>query len=120
MVTNAGEALRTAWPHPGVGLAVAINASWIGALASGFSELFLIRPNTQPKAWNVRWGGTKARSSECPLTFSECAENARLREWYAAQVENNAEKKFLPRMAKWQALAAERELPISAFARSTL
>jgi hypothetical protein len=56
-----------------------------------------------------------------PLTLSECAENARLCEWYAARVEDAGEKKFLRRMARhWQALAAERELQVSAFARSTL
>jgi hypothetical protein len=54
------------------------------------------------------------------ITVSECAENARLCEWYASRVENEGEKKFLRRMAKhWQALAAEREHQISAFARAT-
>jgi hypothetical protein len=54
------------------------------------------------------------------LTFSECAENARLCEWYAVRVKNDGEKKFLRRMAKyWQALAVERELQVRAFARAT-
>jgi hypothetical protein len=39
MVSKAGEALRTAWPHAGVGLAVAINAGWIGAVTYGISKL---------------------------------------------------------------------------------
>jgi hypothetical protein len=54
------------------------------------------------------------------LTVSECAENARLCELYASRVKNEAEKKFLRRMAKhWEAIAAERELQIRTFARAT-
>jgi hypothetical protein len=40
MVTKASEALRVAWPHAGIGLAVAINAAWIGAVTYGISKLF--------------------------------------------------------------------------------
>jgi hypothetical protein len=37
-VARAG--LRNAWPLIGVGLAVIVNAAWIGLLGYGFSMLF--------------------------------------------------------------------------------
>jgi hypothetical protein len=40
MVPRTLDALRTAWPLVGIGLAVTINAVWIGALGYGFSTLF--------------------------------------------------------------------------------
>jgi hypothetical protein len=55
------------------------------------------------------WAG-KLQGKRMEVTISECAENARLCEWYASRVENEGEKKVFRRMAKhWQALAAERE-----------
>jgi hypothetical protein len=40
MVAKAGEAIRAAWPLAGIGLAVAVNGLWIGALGYGISKLF--------------------------------------------------------------------------------
>jgi hypothetical protein len=40
MVAKAGEAFRAAWPLAGIGLAVAVNGVWIGALGYGISKLF--------------------------------------------------------------------------------
>jgi hypothetical protein len=39
-VDVAGARLRNAWLLIGVGLAVIVNAAWIGLLCYGFSELF--------------------------------------------------------------------------------
>jgi hypothetical protein len=40
MVAKAGKAFRVAWPLAGIGLAVAVNAVWIGAVGYGVSKLF--------------------------------------------------------------------------------
>jgi hypothetical protein len=40
MVAKAGEAFRAVWPLAGIGLAVAVNGVWIGALGYGISKLF--------------------------------------------------------------------------------
>jgi zinc transporter ZupT len=40
MIARAGEAFRAAWPLAGIGLAVAVNGVWIGALGYGISKLF--------------------------------------------------------------------------------
>ena len=40
MVAKTGKAFRTAWPLGGIGLAVALNGVWIGALGYGISKLF--------------------------------------------------------------------------------
>ena len=40
MVARAGQAFRAAWPLGGVGLAVALNGVWIGALGYGISKFF--------------------------------------------------------------------------------
>jgi hypothetical protein len=40
MVTKAVDAIRTAWPVAGIGLAVAVNGVWIAALGYGISKFF--------------------------------------------------------------------------------
>ena len=40
MVARVGETFRAAWPLAGVGLAVAVNGVWIGALGYGISKFF--------------------------------------------------------------------------------
>jgi hypothetical protein len=40
MVAKANKAFGVAWPLTGIGLAVAVNAVWIGALGYGVSKLF--------------------------------------------------------------------------------
>jgi hypothetical protein len=40
LVTKAVDAIRSAWPVAGIGLAVAVNGVWIAALGYGISKLF--------------------------------------------------------------------------------
>ena len=40
MVARVGETFRAAWLLAGVGLAVAVNGVWIGALGYGISKFF--------------------------------------------------------------------------------
>jgi hypothetical protein len=51
-------------------------------------------------------------------TISECLENARQCEWYAARTSDEADRKFLLRKAKdWTKLAQRKEFEIRASAR---
>ena len=51
-------------------------------------------------------------------TITECLENARECEWYAAHTRNEEDRKFLLRKAKdWTKMAMKRELEIRATAR---
>ena len=52
-------------------------------------------------------------------TIAECAENARQCKYYAANTNNEEERKFLLRMAKhWKRMAAEKERELLKAARS--
>jgi hypothetical protein len=52
-------------------------------------------------------------------TISECLENARQCEWYAARTSDEADRKFLLRKAKdWTKLAQQKEMEIRASART--
>ena len=52
-------------------------------------------------------------------TVAECAKNARQCKYYAANTNNEEERKFLLRMAKrWSELAAEKEREVLKAARS--
>jgi hypothetical protein len=111
---------RESWPQKRV-----MHCEWLGPwLVPGWRSL-LTRFGLPPSATvflsssDKEWAG-KLRGKRMEVTISECAENARLCEWYASRVENEGEKKVFRRMAKhWQALAAEREHQIRAFARAT-
>ena len=53
-------------------------------------------------------------------TVTECLEHARQCEWYAARTNDEEDRKFLLRKAKyWTKLAAEKELEVRASARAT-
>ena len=53
-------------------------------------------------------------------TVTECLEHARQCEWYAARTNDEEDRKFFLRKAKyWTKLAAEKELEVRASARAT-